>query len=288
MVMVQFSEAAGSPTERFSVKNGLSADRTLYCVWNDRRALVAELLGSTSEFTTNGLAQYPDMDGCYAMDVEVKPFVDTPEGGMFSDAGSLAAYTGKKAVVNVRYESIVSQTGDTSILPQIQTNTLLTYTAHVAGEFRDMKGSGLEWASSSTIPVPDDIHAQKRIVVIDHQLHWRRLPYVPWVNIRNVGGCVNGYTFLDAPAETILFDGADVTAEYILSVQGTTYSAGWYPGLRYTFKELIGYSGTTRLTWNHTFRSVGTPGWDKLKVRSSGDYMYPGADLTQLFYYAPI
>jgi len=282
--MVQFSEAGNSPVEHYTWQ-GMNAERTLYCAWEDRQALVQLLLGKVSEFTTTGPAPYPGTDGVYALDMTVRPFVDVPTGGTFDAASSLAGYTGKKAQVDVKYETLVTNMIGGAPAPEIEENTVLTYTANVGGEFREMKGAGLQWASNATLAVPDDIHAQKKIVIIDHQFHWRRLSSIPWNTIRACAGCVNNALFCGAPVGTVLFNGASITAEYILKISGSTYEAQWYPGLRYSFREMMSVVGGAPMTWNTVFRSSGTPGWDMLKVRGSSEYMHPSASLGNLFYY---
>jgi nitrogen fixation protein len=288
--MVQFTEAKGSPKEHYSW-TGMKAERKLFCLWEDRHALVEMLLGTDSEFDNNGPATYPGVDGTYAMNIDIESFVGTPEGGLMDEASNIANYDGKKAMVDVRYETLVTETIGVNY-PDIEEYTLVTYEANAGGEVMLLNGAALHWQANDDYAISDDTKMPKRIMIIDHSYHWRRLNSIPYQTIRAAGGCINNATFLGTPAGTVLFDGAAITAEYILSVKGGSYQAKWYPGLKYSFKERVAwhetYAGRERLTWNHIWREnpIGNPAFDVLLANGTNAVVgYESADLSRLFYY---
>jgi hypothetical protein len=91
---VAFKELAGSPIEKFS-SIGMQAQRVLVCAWNDRRALVEELLGEGYEYGATNPACYPGVALVVVTNVRVEPFgEDMLKQTLTSLTEGLNAYTG--------------------------------------------------------------------------------------------------------------------------------------------------------------------------------------------------
>jgi hypothetical protein len=70
-----FKELPGSPTESYDY-NGMKAERQLICAWNDRNALVEEILGPAYLMGTLTPISYPGNPYALAAKVEVAPLTD--------------------------------------------------------------------------------------------------------------------------------------------------------------------------------------------------------------------
>jgi hypothetical protein len=97
-----FKELPGSPTENYD-SNGMKAERQLICAWNDRNALVEEILGPGYQSGTLTPIAYPGVATALAAQVTVEPLTDdTVKQTLSSLTTGLNAYHGF-AKVTVKY-----------------------------------------------------------------------------------------------------------------------------------------------------------------------------------------
>jgi len=279
---IAFQELAGSPHETFT-PDGLRAERRLVVAWEDRHALVAQLLGEGYEFGGGQPAAYPERSGVVAVQVAVEPWPAAPdEQGPFSDVTTdLNRYQGKFAQLTVVYELLdaVLARGD---LPAPVQGTFLTYRMEFGGEYVRVPGHGLRWESDAALPVPPEAVPTLRVPVVEHLVTWHRVPAPPWAAIRALTGTVNATAFLGAAAETVLFDGATAVKQFLGISAQQQPQFGWR--LTYVFRERAIKAGGGVCGWNHRYRSLpaGNPGWDKL-TDAAGQTLYPLADFAPLF-----
>jgi hypothetical protein len=287
-----FKELAGSPREVFTTE-GMRAQRRLLVLWADRRALITELLGNGAEFGGVLSAQYPDYEPVVVDRIQVRPWNPSPdEQGAFTDVESdLNAYTGQYAEITVDYELLPPiKRPDPEMLPSTEPDTFLTYRSDHGAEAIQIPGHTLKWTDQEAEPVPAEVVGVKRIPTTEHTLTWHRVMNPPWTAIRELKGLVNHDTFLGAPKECVLFEGAQAQSEFMGfdSLDEPIY--GWT--ITYLFRErsitTTADNGDTNTlyTWNHMWRSLpmATPAWDKL-VDDQGKNIYDTADLTKLFQY---
>jgi hypothetical protein len=99
-----FKELPGSPKESYD-SNGMKAQRLLICAWNDRNALVAEILGPGYQTGSLSPISYPGVSTALAAQVAVEPFMDDmTKQTLTSLTEGLNAYQGF-AKVTIKYET---------------------------------------------------------------------------------------------------------------------------------------------------------------------------------------
>jgi len=282
---IAFKELAGSPTERFSAE-GMKAQRRILVAWEDRHAMVAELMGDGYEFGVRGKARYPDRHGTVAMRAKLDPWPQCPDDqGAFSDiASQLNSYSGKYARVTIDYD-LLDIDGGRQKTPKIEAETFLTYRMDFGGEYVQVPSHSLEWNDAAGVPVPAEAVPMLRVPIIEHHITWHRVINPPWDAIHACTGTVNNASFLGAPTETVLLDGATADKEFINVDSLNTPQFGWQ--IRYVFREKAIKSGGNVFGWNHAYRSLpaDNPGWSKL-VDAAGDGLYRTSDFTPLFQFA--
>jgi len=140
---VAFKELAGSPVETYTPE-GMKAQRRILVAWEDRHAMVAELLGDEFEFGGRPQAHYPNRNGVVAMDVRLEPWPECPdEQGAFSDITTdLNSYSGKYTQIVVDYE-LLDMTGSRPDLPDVEADTFLIYRMDFGGEYIELPGHSL-------------------------------------------------------------------------------------------------------------------------------------------------
>jgi len=296
---VAFKELAGSPSETYS-PDGLRAERRILVAWEDRYAMVAELLGDGYEFGGVNRAHYPDRQSVVAIETRLEPWPEAPDDqGAFSDIQSeLNSYSGKYALLVVEYELLVTELVGLD-LPEPEQGTFMSYRMYFGGEYEDLSGDSLSWASGILDPitgervaVPPDAVPTFRVPITEHHVTWHRVVNPPWAAIRQTAGCVNAAAFLGAPAETVLFDGAKAKKEFI-GIDSLQYPQfGWR--IEYVFREKVvkimqKEADPLSYGWNHRYRSLPAenPGWDRL-VDAAGNARYRTADFNPLFRFAAI
>jgi len=304
---IAFKELWGSPQERYGA-NGITAHRRVICAWNDRLALVTELLGDGYEFGGVLRAPYPENSGLVAMDVNIQPFHPRPaEQGAFTDIeNEINEYTatGQFAQVDIDYELLVdSLYGGGQQRPDMPTpepDTILTYQMNLSGEFLKISGATMYWEAAGggvgdAITEHPDVTDKLQISTSEHRLTWHRAVYPPWYAISQIKGCINRYPFCGYAAETVLFEGSTHDMEF------TTFNGAgqtlWAHRMTYLFKEKTHtnfrpiYNPQTEeskqiMGWNHVYRSrpLLDAGWTRV-LNHFGRPMYRLADFADLFRY---
>lgn len=280
---VAFKELAGSPIETYG-PDGLEAQRTLLCAWDDRELVVEQLLGDGYEYGGRSRAQYPDKPDVVAMRARCEPFSDDVAPQVLNElTEGLNRYRGF-AKVTVSYELLVPS--DRKDLPTIEPGTFLTYRQQPGGETMVLPGHALSWAGAAGVPVPPEAVPALRVPLVEHHFTWHRVVSPPWEAIRNCMGTVNDAAFLRAAAGTVLFAGPTAEREFIRIDDLANPTLGWRIG--YLFREkAVKTAGGGVAGWNHAYRSLPAddPAWDEL-VDAHGDRPYPSADFSQLFQFA--
>lgn len=277
-----FKELAGSPRESFG-PDGMTAQRRIVVAWEDRHAMIAELLGEGYAFGSAGCTAYPGFAGIAAMQAKVEPWPETPDdqGPQGDVAVQLNGYAGKFALVTIDYEWL-DQAAGRGDLPAVAAGTWLTYRMDFGGERIALAGEALRWQSNAALPVPAGAAPLVYVPIIEHHITWHRVALPPWEAIRALSGTVNGSGFLGAAPETVLFDGAAAVKQYLGTLSGGRPATGWK--LSYVFREKALYRGASVYGWNHHYRSVpqDMPGWDRL-IDGVGATSYPTGDFLLLF-----
>jgi hypothetical protein len=287
---IAFKELAGSPTETYGPR-GLKAVRRVLCAWEDYRALVGELLSNSyvsGDFTLS--APYPGYDQVVAAQVKVEPFQANPNDSRgFTDiTANLNSYSGQFALLTVTYELLVL-VGSKDRMPTLQQGTFLTYRMDFSSQSVAMPGYSLHWDNVPDAPIPPESNPILRVPVVEHHISWHRVDDPPWTAIRNCIGCVNSSTFLGAPADTVLFDGATAGKEFVSLSDLSEPQYSWK--LTYVFKEkAVKYSGDPPAIygWNDSYRSLpaDSPGYDRLLDANDGP-LYADVDFSNLFLFEP-
>jgi len=280
---VPFKELAGSPVETYS-SDGLVAERKILCAWDDRQAMVAELLGEHCGFGDLSRASYPRQSAILVKSVKVEPFYGRPDDqGEFNAVDTqLNTYSGQLAALTIEYE--LADIGVLADTLSIEPGTFLTYQTSVSTEHVAVCTAALQCENSPETTVTDEITPSLRVPVIEHQLTWHGVSRPPWDSIRACSGCVNAAAFLGAAEETVLFDGVTADREFIQIDSSGQPQYAWR--LIYVFRErTVKYtpaSGQTPVAygWNHAYCS--SAGYQRL-VNAAGGPLYSAADFSALF-----
>jgi hypothetical protein len=282
---IAFRELAGSPLETFAPE-GMKAQRRLVAAWEDRHALVAELLGQGYALGGPAPAAYPGRPRVSAARVRVEPWPPSPDNqGAFTDvAAQLNSYSGQFALLTIDYE-LFEEDAARGDLPSIEPDTFLTYRMDFGAEYEQWPAQALRWVSDPSLPVPPDAVPVLRVPLAEHHVTWHRVLNPPWAAIRQCVGTVNGAAFLGAAAETVLLDGATAEKQFLGVNELHVPQYGWR--INYVFREKAIWVGESVCGWNHRFRHVphASPGWDRL-TDAAGGAVYRATDFAPLFLFA--
>lgn len=255
---VPFKELAGSPVETYG-PDGMKAERRILCAWEDRLAMVGELLGTGYSFGGTQSAGYPDRQGVVAVQVKVEPFESRPDQqGAFSQiGGQLNSYSGQLARLTIDYE-LPAAAPDIAGLPALSAGTTLRYRV----------GTAVEYLPSSEQAVPTT-----RVPVIAHHLTVQPVAEPPWEAIRASIGSVNSEPLLGAPAGSLLF--ASVSSDRVFTgLDDQQPQHAWR--IHYVFKEWVAGSTGGNYGWESGYPSPEQGG-------SPGGSLPLGADFAPLF-----
>ncbi len=229
---VAFKELAGSPLETYGPE-GMRAERRFLCAWDDRHALVEQLLGDACVFGGSSRSHYPSKSSVVAMRVRVEPFDEDLKPQQFEGlSDGLAAYHGF-ARVTVDYELLVPS--DHADLPAAEDNTFLTYRMEPGHETLTLAGDGLVWPGNSAATLSSDADGVVLLPFTRHRLLWQRVLSPPFDAIRNSTGTLNQSTFLGAAAGTLLFEGVNAEREFLQVPDLADTEFAWR--LEYLFRE---------------------------------------------------
>lgn len=285
---IVFKELAGSPEEKYSM-TGFSATRKLLCAWNDRNALVRELLGDNEEFAGNTSVSYPGRHDIRVTDINIVPWEKVPNttyvDGVaveFTDvATEVNAYTSQQAHLTVGYQWMID---GSNALPNprsmdIEPDTFLTYTRKLSGEYHTQPGRNIAWSDDPNIPIPKDALPTIRVPITEHHLTWSRVTSPPESAMTKAMGKINATAWSGYSAETMLFEGATMKREFVGFPDNDPVAGGagswgtWEVGyvfreklMGFNFNNFAGVNGIP-LGWQHTWRVDGTTsGYAKLET----------------------
>ena len=285
---VPFEEIGASPNGRGSRKGDLSFHREFKVAWDDAATFVAELLfGGTLGMPK----QFPGWPGMRVKEVTQDPYIELPtNNSAFTDV-EVDLVTHEFARIKVDYGPLEPPNANDN-LPD---GTYAEYEQNQSGEFLQLEGSTMRWATDKT-PIPK-VHDSVRIPITEHSVSWHRVDVPPWDAISELKGRVNASAFR-IPAtgqwvapETLLFMSAKCKKTFNLLTADPTWS------LAYSFAERripaftnaagniytssINATAATVIGWNHAYRqSTGT--WQR-RENSIGQAEYQGGDFTDLF-----
>ena len=229
---IAFKELAGSPLEHYS-SAGMTAQRRLACAWDDRAALVRELLDDNYEFGASNPAGYPGASAVVAARVHIEPLAeDLVEQSLTSLTAGLNAYRGF-ALLTVDYELL--GTAEHADLPRVDASTVLTYRTEPAEETLTLPGDDVLWQGNPSATFPPDAIATLRLPAMRHRLTWHRVVRPPWSAIRASTGTLNSAEFLSVAAGKLLFEGARAERELIQVSELDEPRFGWR--IEYLFRE---------------------------------------------------
>ena len=277
---IAFKELAGSPVETFGPE-GMAAQRSLLCAWDDRQQVVELLLGDGYQYGGQSRAQYPGKPGVVAMRARCEPLIDDVAPQVLNQlTEGLNRYNGF-AKVTVDYQLLVPSERDD--LPDAETGTFLTYRQDFSSERVRLPAQSLVWQDEPDVPVASEAAPSVRIPVIEHHVTWHRVVSPPWEAIRARQGTLNNGAFLGAPAGTVLLDGVTAAREFLRFDGLDKAELGWQIG--YVFREkAVKTPDSTSPGWNHAYRSLPAddPGWDQ-PADANGNRPYLLSDFSGLF-----
>ena len=275
LTTVKFYELAGSPEEKFTTE-GFSATRRFYVKWDEREAFEKDVMGNASLFDYRSSTYYPNRTNVYPTRITFVPANATSVvrktcEKLHTDLNSYAGW----ALATVEYETL-SDT-DLTFGPDTESGTKLTYRLAWESVENAISPEGWAWADSGAA-LPTDRDILQRTPEALHVLIWSQVLNPPWVTIQETQGKINVSTFLDCPAGTLLFEGAQANKLY-----RTTFEAGESPycwAITYTFRQRAVHHNAQTYGWNYIYRpSDGT--WALAK--NQGHPMYDSADFNPLF-----
>ncbi|MFZ5828747.1 MAG: hypothetical protein ACOY3P_01600 [Planctomycetota bacterium] len=282
---IAFRELAGSPHEFFGPA-GMRAERRIVVAWEDRHAMVALLIGQGYPLAGTPPSAYPGRPAIVAAEVKLEPWPAVPAAqAAFDDVtADLNSYDGRLALLTIEYKwlEFVLPRGD---LPEPEPGTLLTYRMELGCEYVPIAGLSLRWVAAGEVPVPPDAVPAVRVPIVEHHVTWHRVTDPPWQAIRQCTGTVNQNAFLGAAAETVLFDGAVASRQFVGLAELDQPHFGWK--ITYIFREKAIKAAGQVFGWNHHYRELpaDNPGWDKL-VDGDGAGLYRLNDFLPLFHFA--
>jgi hypothetical protein len=264
-----YEELDGSPSYSFGRKGG-SGKRTLLCDWPNRFLVLNDQIPSAyvngSDIVIPPASTFPGIPSLVADHVEIAPY------NRMSGDGSFPA-TYDKARITISYSTLPYAQQVTSVgifgpggrFP-IGTGLKATFISHkikVSGEFLTWPSSAMQYAANANPSSPARGGAQRRVPqerqysvilpLLEHHITWHNVPFPPWKAIRWLVGNVNAYPFGGAPAETMLFLGAD-SPEMKWTWDNIQV---WSPTYQFTEKNSNQLDPTQAFGWNHHVRANG-------------------------------
>lgn len=270
---VAFKELAGSPVETYCT-TGIKTQRHLLCAWEDRFALLNQLLGSGTADDPSQSA-YPGQSTVLAVQVGIQPFEGRPDDqGQFDTVGTqVNSYSGQFAELTVDYQ--LATKSSLPPLPSAAAGTFFTYQLQSASQLVPVTSAaavaaataGTEAAAMTVLPMVI------RVPVIERCLTWHRVMQPAWDLIRASFGTVNDAPFLGADPATLLFDGIKADPEFVGCDPGGQALFGWQIAFR--FQERSQASVDSGLGWLPTGQGTSSS--------ASDEPTYQAVDFAALF-----
>jgi len=288
--MTVYREMAGSPIETFTRARGFTAQRTFLTAWATRATAIKEILGDGYAYGSTKPWTYPDMPGIITAQVKVTPFTDDIEATVLNDLSvDINSYTNYAKIV-VDYEPAEVENAQPMEDPKDAIEVeegYLTYEMTFAGANRMIPGNAIRWSSDSTPPTDGEWTKFHRLSDIVHHWTWHRVPEPPLKAIRALTNFVNAGDFMGAADGTLLFEGARIRKEYLLSeIFGRPKQMFQ---VDYTFRERRIFTGLGQFAggWQYEYRSdPGEEGWSPV-VDANGSPLYATGDFSSLFLHHP-
>jgi len=272
-------ELDGSPTLTWSRKGGTAVQK-FRIAWNDINAFVREVFPSAyvsgSYIIIPKAASFPGKYWLIADNVSIEPFDPNYPQGLFDIPNYYP--TGARVTVNYKTPEF-DQQNNSADGPGGQSITFVKHKVTIGGEFLTYPSPACSWDAPSDYtlstspgdanrPTPrdyalaEDMQVAVTIPLIEHQLTWPHVAFPPWLAIRQCVGKVNAYPFAGAPAETLLFLGADGDRE--ITNEGIRC---WSLDYKLSEKNQNAINPANPQGWNHFLRPDGPSAGQFMRMR---------------------
>lgn len=274
-VTVAYEELQGSPSFSSDGSNW-TGNRSLKCAFSDAPTLVDQLLGSVIQSPNGnviylGADRFPLIPSMVAKSATVKPFPGLPAQPL-GVAQKDATYN--YAQVDVTYVTPTYDPGEPGQASSSQ--VFVTERLVLSNQYITIGPRETWWDAAKT----QAVDYQTKFVVpqrlMDYTYERKRYPGPLPTSLINLVGYTNqasvksvqlGFTF---PAETLLFEGAELSRETVLVNGGKTFVQAWNMVQRFKYKE----SGWNKFlkpgssTYQNVYGSTGTA----IKYVQTGDF----------------
>jgi hypothetical protein len=274
----------GSGDTRHSVDAGNSDQLAWLVPWASRFYVAESMSGS----------QHPSLTGCYCGDIEIRTLMDDlPPSVQISAINELPTYTQNNGYVGVliaRYSTDFSTAPWPCDVtkPAIEAGTQLKFEHRSAGQFlhmrpEDMRHQDNEAGAATGRKWRHDSQAGRKLIGLgEFHLTWLYVEEPPIDNWRDaLKGRVNSVTFLDSPAECLLFADFDVRPATRFSLLDPFCFE-----VVVQFRERRIKVGSNTYGWNHEYEPAG---WKRVKMDDGSGNVgdrYEKADFTNMFTYS--
>lgn len=273
-------------------QNGVTATWVVKIAWADIDEFLETRLGSSSisgdSISYVVMDRFPGKEWLFLDSIAVEPF--DPELVCANDGDGVATSSYARCTLNYKtpsFDAPDEQGQDPEDPPQpFLTHSLnSTVTAMTSGNW------GLRWEEDGFEGhklVPEGVNPSINIIIMEHTLEWKNVPFPPWNAIRSNLGKVNTADFLGADPETILFAGINGHREY--NVKGDKQWQLTYQMHQRIIHPVFQFgTGSNKVGkhpgWNHSYRDNPAENqdlWQKI-VDLNGDGQYQLGDFAAIF-----
>ena len=255
---MSITELSGSPRESLNESSGSTAERRYLVPMNQRITFAQAQVGKA----------YPNFPQARVVAIDMQPWMGEdalPDGVIIDPAISTADYGFQPCLVTVKYGPDFTQKAWPTQFPKpaFLLGTELRFQIRGDAKFLMIPTSACKWdddvgSGGGNIPVPEDINSAILIPARAIQIQWDFVNDPPITRLESLVGRVNSDTFLGSEAETLLFEGYDVTETFRASAIAP-----------HTNRVTVNISqrridtGAAIVGWNHDYREE-PAGWAKL------------------------
>lgn len=236
--------------EEFDIESGMSASVKLRCAWNDRHALVADILGNHRTYPGTAFAEPPQAARASIVG----------DGGIYSTVGQGCVY--QSAIVTISYSTKITDLISESLEP--------------TAEFHRQDFKRFRWGAPDGEPILEKEAPGKLLRGLNLVRTIYEVATIPDEVYDLVGGCndsdyVSAFLGRTFPAETLLYQPPNLSRAF--KSNGTK---GWTVTLKFSFKPQ---------GWNKYWR-VKTETWEEMyDVEGIAPYKnYPPEDFSAILY----
>lgn len=274
-ISVEYSELTGSPDYGYDGSQW-TGRRSLKCAWDDAPTLISELIGVTQQSPSGeiiyfGAEQFPMMPALVAIKARVKAFMNT--GALPLDSLQMDA-TYEHAQVDVDY---ATPTYDPGTPGQPSTSqTFVTEKLVASGQYLTLGPRNTYWDAAKTMAVDYQTKFVTPQPTMDYTYQRKKFPgplpnsLVSLIQKCNVASvtCVSlDFTF---PAETLLYEGVELSRETVLINNGQTAVLAWDMTQKFKYKE-TGWNKFLK-PGSGTYQNIYDEAGAILKYISTGDF----------------